>query len=436
MPIDYSIYQNAPKSILNYGLQGYGQAMQDRTADLQRQGLMSQNQQSQLELQQKRTDFQRQQDFRKALGDLLKVGGNFNTPDGQQAILTGLQQKGFGQEAIELAQHLPKPPPNAYDFLETPGGWASGNKQTGEMKVNAGIPSTKQEEKLAEDKFTSMKGTLDKIMTPPPTGWDPLKGEKANALSRAIAYMPADVLKSKVAQDWISNNKSEQQNTVFNPMMGAAMLLRPEMTAENRISGQNQKQTGDYEIAKRGALGFKADYENYKKAIASGDTQAIKVAQQGMVDKYITTSTGKSTGEAQFKNFIDGQGITNAMQNLGDKLVNGSMAPEKVFDAMNDITMSTALKMNDKTKQANAMTRKQVEKENKSHGFGIDPEALITHPEDMLTQDSAAFAQKPNAAAASPEKVARAKQYLALPANSPYRTPAHDAAAKAILGIP
>jgi hypothetical protein len=181
------------------------------------------------------------------------------------------------------------------------------------------------------------------------------------------------------------------KNTDFNPIINIIGTLRPQMNAESRISGENQKQSGDYEKVKGPALAFAADYDNYKKQIASGNKQAIKIAQQGMTDKYITTSTQKATGDAQFNNFIVGQGIQNALQNLGDKLKDGSMAPEKVFDTMRDITMATADKFRQKVQQTNAMTRKQADKENKSHGFNIDPEALITHPDEMLSQDSVAF---------------------------------------------
>lgn len=357
-------------------------------------------------------------------------GQDITTPEGMKTAITGLAQAGFADEAAkvyEAHKELFQRTPNSYSFDDTPGGRVSQNQQTGEVKLIPNIPSEKQSTKQAEDKFDSMKGTLDKFMTPPAKGWDPLKGEKANALSAAIRYMPSDVLKTKVAQDWIGNNSKEQQNAFINPLMGQAMMLRPEMSAENRISSENQKQTGDYEVAKRGAVAFKADYDNYKKALASGDKQAIKIAQQGMVDKYITTSTGKSTGDAQFKNFIDGQGVTNAMQNLGDKLMNGSMAPQKIFDAMNDITMSTAMKMNEKTKQANAMTRTQVQKENKAHGFGIDAESLITHPENMLTQDSTAFAQ-PTAGKAV--KISTKAEFDKLPSGTTYIGPSGHTAVK------
>lgn len=356
-------------------------------------------------------------------------GQDITTPEGMKTAITGLAQAGYAEEAArvyEAHKELFQKTPNSFTNVETDQGNVPFNQQKGTygdpLTVN-GQPvfspaiAEKKKKEAADFDFGKSIPSYD------------------TELSKIGSNMTKrDLLASKILADHPESPKAERYissvvkpATLFNPAMGQAMLLRPEMSAENRISSENQKQTGDYEVAKRGAVAFKADYDNYKKALASGDKQAIKIAQQGMVDKYITTSTGKSTGDAQFKNFIDGQGVTNAMQNLGDKLMNGSMAPQKIFDAMNDITMSTAMKMNEKAKQANAMTRTQVARENKSHGFGIDAESLITHPEDMLSQDSAAFSQPAQKAAV---KISSKAEFDKLPSGTTYIGPSGHTAVK------
>lgn len=174
---------------------------------------------------------------------------------------------------------------------------------------------------------------------------------------------------------------------------GFAGITRAQVSTENNLRGHNSTDTKDYEMTKRAALAFQADYDNYRRQIASGDKEAIRVAQQGMLDKYITASTNKSTGDAQFRNFAEGQGLQSSIDNLYDKVVHGSMAPDVAIRTMRDITMSTAMKMNEKVKQTNTATQTQANAVNKAHNFSIDPAAVITHPPDMLSQDSVTYAQ-------------------------------------------
>ncbi len=174
---------------------------------------------------------------------------------------------------------------------------------------------------------------------------------------------------------------------------GFAGLTRAQISTENNLRGQNNNVTKDYDVAKRAAQAFQSDYDEYRKMISSGNKEAIKIAQQGMLDKYITASTNKATGDAQFKNFMSNQGLNSSIDNLYDKIVNGSMAPDVAIKTMRDITMSTAMKALQKTKQANAASQGMVESTNKSHDFSIDPTSVIVHPPEMLTQDSVGYAQ-------------------------------------------
>jgi hypothetical protein len=194
--------QHAMSDAINQGLMGYQNGLkmkQERTAQ-----------------QREEEDHQRKLGFRDALQEIYPTV-DYHTPEGQTAIIQHLAQKGYAPEAMELSKEFPKPAPNSFTFQDTPAGWMAGNQQTGTMTALGDVPSEKKSTKQAEDKFDAMKGTLDKFMTPPANGWDPLKGDKAVALDKALAYMPPDVLKTNVAQDWIRNHNAAQQNTVFNP---------------------------------------------------------------------------------------------------------------------------------------------------------------------------------------------------------------------------
>ncbi len=173
--------------------------------------------------------------------------------------------------------------------------------------------------------------------------------------------------------------------------VGGAATTRAKQAEITSLRSGNATQTKDYDVAKRAALAFNQDYQRYQAIKASGDPSAIKIAQQGMTDKYITSSTGKSTGDAQFNNFRESQGLTNTVKNLYAKVMDGSMAPDEAFQEMRRITMGTAEALRQKTKQANDATRTNAAAALPRLGY-IDPAEAIVHPDDMLHQDSAAYA--------------------------------------------
>lgn len=194
--------------------------------------------------------------------------------------------------------------------------------------------------------------------------------------------------------------------------------VRAKQQEVNGARGTNQAQTKDYDIAKRAALAFDQDYKRYEAIKASGNQQAIKVAQQGMLDKYITSSTGKSTGDAQFNNFRDSQGLTNQIQNLYSRVTVGGMAPDEAFQEMRKITMGTAEALRQKTKQANEATKDYIGAAIPRVGY-IDPAEAIVHPDKMLSQDSASFAIPSD----SPIKVSTKAERDALPPGTVYIGP-------------
>ncbi len=179
-------------------------------------------------------------------------------------------------------------------------------------------------------------------------------------------------------------------NATHIDVTGAADI-RAKQQETNSLRTGNASQTKDYDVAKRAALAFDQDYKRYEAIKNSNNPQAIKIAQQGMLDKYITSSTGKSTGDAQFNNFRDSQGLTNSVQNLYARVMDGSMAPDEAFQEMRKITMGTAEALRGKTKQANAATADMAAAALPRLGY-INPEETYAHPDKMLTQDSLSFA--------------------------------------------
>lgn len=128
MPIDSSIYQNVPKSILNYGLQGYDQGRQSLDADFQRRGLMAQRQ---------REDAQRvrEQAFNQNLSGLLGSYGPYaNTPEGQRDIFQKMSGAGYAKEMIGLMGGIPqveKPEKDKYSNVMTEQGAVPFNENKG-----------------------------------------------------------------------------------------------------------------------------------------------------------------------------------------------------------------------------------------------------------------------------------------------------------------
>lgn len=418
--IDSSIYQNAPKSVF-YGVnQALDGIQQDRMADLQRQGLMAQRQR---EEEQRIRD----QSFQKNLSGLLGSYGEYaSTPEGQRDIFQKMSKAGYAKEMIGVMGGIPQiqpPAKGSYEFQDTPGGWMAGNKETGEMKANAAVPSAKHQEKQAEDKFISMKGTLDKIMTPPPTGWDPLKGEKANALSRAIAYMPADVLKSKVAQDWISNNKAEQQNTVFNPAAG-------DIAGSRKLSIYVSKFDHAQDLYEKKATPLQnliGTMNSPTWGTAAGDVSLINQLS-------LAEFGGYKPSEAEYKAF--GKGFTPAQyaQKWLSLAQTGNTLPEQVRNNMVKEVEEVSRKTHENFKRTMEEQAKRVK------SAGVDP-ADVIYPGGVFQDLEGYFSKKapasPSAPATpgqpsnvSPAMLDLAKKALADPSASP----AHKAAARKILG--
>lgn len=159
---DLSIYQNAPRSLVREGLMGYDNAQQAKTQAIQQRGLMAQQGQQQKTYQQQQAEYQRDQDFKKTLGQLAQANDH-RTPEGQRAIIQGLGQKGFGAEAMELAQKFPKPAQKTYQSVETDQGLVPFDSETGTY----GTPAQ-----------ANGKPLMKQFKPETPKEWDPLGQKK------------------------------------------------------------------------------------------------------------------------------------------------------------------------------------------------------------------------------------------------------------------
>lgn len=111
---------------------------------------------------QQQQQYQRQQAFMSALDEAVKSAGDFTTPEGHQKIIQGLQQKGFGQEAMELEKKLqglqPNPKPKTFQSVDTNQGLLPFDTETGTYGKAAAdstgnpIYSTSTAEKVKKDK--------------------------------------------------------------------------------------------------------------------------------------------------------------------------------------------------------------------------------------------------------------------------------------------
>lgn len=261
--------------------------------------------------------------------------------------------------------------------------------------------STQNEQATNENKGKLDDLSLTKALAPLRiTALQEIATVKGNNLNRGDATKETAALADIRAKYPMLNHDPQFEDAIatktppatFNMNPNPGQITRAEVSAEGRIGGVNKAQSQSYEMVKDAALAFNQDYNTYNEAMATGNKQGMLHAQLGMLDKFITSSTRKATGEAQFLANTASPGILNSLDNMKDKVLNGSPLSQDQIETLHDLTMRTAEAMREKVQQTNAMTEKQVASENKSHNFTIDPSAIITHTPEMLTDDSTSFA--------------------------------------------
>lgn len=178
----------------------------------------------------------------------------------------------------------------------------------------------KGREDLAGDQFgmrvnqdwQTLKPQLDALMTPGPKGWNPLKGEKAVALSKAIAVIPPYMSASPQVKQWIADQKAEQQTQVFNPAAMANVNSRfyaPLLTDWRSAREKYEKQYGEPFLQIQG--------------IKNSGAYGTSVGDQSMIDKLIIMETGKPPTEAQYSNLAHRIGFSDMFDIFAGKFANG-----------------------------------------------------------------------------------------------------------------
>lgn len=381
------VFQNDPNAMMNGAKQGMG--------------LMQQVQQ----FQQQRDDRSRTEAARRAFAQAAQ-GEDITKPEGMGRAIQKFAQAGFPQEAsavLEAHKDMfpqTKPKQTEYDKYEGNDGAYYVNKSDPKDVVR--LQYDGQAVKPPERK-TEFAKTADK--------WNGTSWVLSNGSKVLVDAEGRDKNGNLIAVDKPAP-KPEKVGNVAGAMQSRSLL------------SDWGKSRFDYEKAAKPYLAL--------KAIKNSPSYGTGVGDQSMIDKIIMIETGKVPTEAQYFQFAHNLGIEDKIDRVTGRLKAGAILGQEARDNIEhqaDEQMKIAHDAyNTDYSQAEGMARQN----------NIDPAKVLRkggyHDEvgKMLSAKAAGAAPASNA---SPEKIAKAKQYMALPPDSPYRTPAHDAAAKAILGI-
>lgn len=193
-------------------------------------------------------------------------------------------------------------------------------------------------EDLAKDQFgiaqnrewEAIKPTLDKIMTPPVGGWDPLKGDKAEALARAQAAVPAHLQDLPKVKDWFAVAGKEPQNSMV--MAGVGGRIGTSLMTDFR--GERK----EYEDKTNGYL----NAEGIVKASTFGKS---RIGDISLLDQMARAETGSKPTEAQYHEFKDQPGILGKIGALHERVINGRLLnPEDVDAIMEELRSQQAIR--------------------------------------------------------------------------------------------
>ena len=375
--LDTSMYQDPPRSLLREGLMGYDNAQKAKGAAMEQRGLMAQQGRQAKTFQQQQEEYTRSQEFNKTLG-ILAQANDHRTPEGQQAIIRGLGQKGFGAEAMELAQKFPKPAQKTYQSVETDQGMVPFDAQTGIY----GSPAQANGQPLRKP-----------VPAAAPKEWNPLDKDRL-----------AEEKRHNMAMEGKSGGSNQKPASVF--------------AQEQQLRTQYLGQTKDFRDVRDAYGRIKT---STKAPTAAGDLSLIYNFMK-MQDP------GSTVRETEFAAAAASGSYGDRLKAAGEKILSGQrLSSDQRADFLGQAQkLYGAAEFQKKKTQAGY--RKMA-----GQYPGLDAERVL------MDDDMAEEAQSPAAAQptpASPDKIAKAKAYMALPPDSPFRTPAQDAAVKAILGIP
>ncbi len=258
-----------------------------------------------------------------------------------------------------------------------------------------------------------------------------------NELSTIVQNNPADTKKGLQArnaattalrakypmlngQEGFEKSIGDALKSETSPVINIGMGVRTKGAIENNIRGINAAQVKPYQLIRNAAINFMNDYNDYKTQGAKAGNN--RQATLGMIDKFITASTGKATGQAQFLESTGWQGYVTELNKLRDQAANGDLTGPEAVEQMKRITLSNAESMRKQARLANANSDEMVAAENSNPeniaaGIQLTPAATHTIGEAAHAADSTFYANAnppatPDKTGGSTVKTKSGKSYI------------------------
>lgn len=241
------------------------------------------------EMFQQQQQYQRQQGFMQAIGEIVQSGVDYKTPEGQQKLVQGLAAKGYGAEAFDLAQKFPKQQGPEYQLKEVGDDYGKWDPSTGTFtKLGSKTP------KPAEDKWSG-------------TTWVTSGGKKVLVDANGLDKNGKPVIQDKEPKD-----TGPKGSEIF--------------TQEQQLRTQYLGQTKDYRDVRDA---YSRIQVSAKDPSAAGDL-ALIFNYMKMLDP------GSTVREGEFANAQNAGGIPDRIYNTYNKALNGErLNPSQRADFMN-----------------------------------------------------------------------------------------------------
>jgi hypothetical protein len=244
---------------------------------------------------------------------------------------------------------------------------------------------------------------------------------KAAAISAIDAKYPMAVDNPKY-KDAKATAMPKNPDVVFNP----AGMANVNAKLKGTLITDFAKERKDYNT--------KANAYVTARGIQNSDAWGSGTGDQNLMDQMIIAETGKPPTEAQYYEQAKKYGFLDAIDLISGKIRSDAKLSNKVRNnIMSDL--ESQAKINQQIYQAAITHTSERARKNE-----IDPADILETGGNMDMTDSLLThpVQKPaspGSARPAAVRIKRAQEYMALPVNSPLRTPDHEAAAKKILGL-
>lgn len=206
-----------------------------------------------------------------------------------------------------------------------------GQQPTAALQFESGfLPMEQEKSKLAMlaykqglvNQFSQLKPQLDKIMTPPQGGWNPLTGEKGLAYSKVLSAIPPELYDVDEAKTYMSNISKENQQQVFNPYAISSQNRQQTIQTENQLRDEyNTQMAPARTVATAGQDIFSALNTNDPLSVRTAVTKFSKV---------IDPTTGVLGGEANAAEKKAMGDLMNRFQGAFETMVTGKMTPKTI----------------------------------------------------------------------------------------------------------